>query len=338
MNYNLGEYLYLILSLIIPILGGLGFRYLRWRKRKQELFVSSRFRKNILGEERWGNTYLWFFPLFFIGLLSLIIAIVDIVGGTQKIDTQQKTGNILFAIDVSNSMNAEDVAPNRLVNAKNIIVNSLPNFGTDRVGLIAFAGKAKSIMPLTTDYSSAESYIGAIETSIIKVQGTDFLQAVQAAVEKFKPIDKNARHLILLSDGEDNEGNVEAAIKLAKKEHIRITTLGVGTEEGAPVPDYLYGQLMGYKTDLYGETVLSKRQTQALEKIAQETGGIYIDANSMENAINQLVNHVRGVRKDGVFIKIQSEILEHYYQYPLGIAVFIFFILFILNPKRNFNL
>lgn len=253
-------------------------------------------------------------------------------------EIQQKTGNLIFAIDVSNSMNAEDVSPSRLERGKNIIIHSLSRFGTDRVGLIIFAGRAKSIMPLTTDYASAESYIGAIETSAIRTQGTDFLSAVEEAVEKFRPIDKNGRHLVFISDGEDNEGNVDAAIQLAKKQNITVTTIGIGTEEGAPIPYYLYGQLMGYKYDNYGETVISRRQTLALEKIARQTGGRYIDGNTLEDAVNELSHFNQSRSKEGTFIQVSSDALEQYYQYPLLVAFLLFYSLLLFNPKRSFNL
>jgi Ca-activated chloride channel family protein len=145
----------------------------------------------------------------------------------------------------------------------------------DKVGIVIFAGQAMSIMPLTTDYNSAETYIGGIETNSMQIQGTDFLKGMQAAAEKFKNVSKGSRKVILLSDGEDNEGNDNAAIRLANKEGITITSVGIGTDEGAPVPEYSFGQLMGYKTDINGRTVISKRQTEALKKMAGSTGGIY---------------------------------------------------------------
>src|SRR5690606_2169675 len=122
-----------------------------------------------------------------------------------------------------------------------------------------------SIMPLTTDFTAAEAYIGAVETNIVKIQGTDFLRGLTAVAEKFKNISKGSRKVVLLSDGEDNEGNEKAAIKLAKREGISVITVGIGSEEGAPIPEYVFGQLMGYKTDLNGETVISKRQKNSLE-------------------------------------------------------------------------
>ncbi len=111
-------------------------------------------------------------------------------------------------LDVSNSMNAEDIEPSRLTEAKNLMMQTMSKMKNDKVGIVIFAGQAMSIMPLTTDYNSAETYIGAIETNSMKIQGTDFLKGMQAAAEKFKNVSKGSRKVILLSDGEDNEGTI----------------------------------------------------------------------------------------------------------------------------------
>jgi Ca-activated chloride channel family protein len=130
-------------------------------------------------------------------------------------------------------------------------------------------------MPLTTDYNSAETYIGGIETNSMQIQGTDFLKGMEAAAEKFKNVSKGSRKVILLSDGEDNEGNDNAAIRLANKEGITITSVGIGTDEGAPVPEYSFGQLMGYKTDINGRTVISKDKRKRFIKWLNQQEELY---------------------------------------------------------------
>ena len=213
----------------------------------------------------------------------------------------------------------------------------MSQMSSDKVGLVIFAGEATSIMPLTTDYSAAETYISGITTSIMKVQGTDYLKAMQTSVEKFKNVPKGSRKIVLLSDGEDNEGNVKPAEKLASKEGISITTVGIGSEEGAPIPEYIYGQLMGYKIASNGETVISKREVAGLENLAKSTGGEYIDGNNLEQATSLITENLnKKTTSTGTWVKSQNAI--HYYQYFLAISVFLFLLIFLFNPNKDFNI
>lgn len=334
MNYYLGNYWYLLLLLAIPVIGFLLIHFIKWRNAKRKLFAEDRFRRELFSKT---SRFSKIFPfLYLIAFLFLIFSIIDLLGGKEEIKTQQKMNNVIFLLDVSNSMNAEDIQPNRLTEAKNIMVNTLQKMKNDRVGIVVFAGDANSIMPLTTDYTAAETYIDGIETSIVKIQGTDFLKAMQVAVQKFKTVPKGSRQVVLISDGEDNEGNDDAAAKLANKEGIAVTTVGVGTEEGAPVPEYLYGQLMGYKTDLTGQTVISKRQTNALKNIAASTDAAYVNGNNLEEASQQIVASL-SKRNSTSTVMVKSQNAEHYYQYFLAVSLFFFLLIYLFNPKHDFN-
>ena len=226
MDLTLGNYWYLFLLLLLPLLGILMYRYLKWKNQRKDLFAESRFQDNLFEEK---TTFSRFLPiLYLIATLFLILSIVDVLSGSEEVQTKQKMNNVIFLQDVSNSMNAQDVAPNRLDEAKNIIINTMNRMTNDKVGIVVFAGDATSIMPLTTDFSTVEIYLGGVETNIMKTQGTDFLKAMQTVSQKFKSIPKGSRTVIMLSDGEDNEGNEKAAIKLAKSEGISIITAVIG--------------------------------------------------------------------------------------------------------------
>lgn len=332
---QISDYTYLLLLIALPIVGGLLLQFLKWQRAKREAFAESRFQSLLFSKNKWFSR--WIPSLYLFAFLFLIFAMIDLLAGKQKMSTQQKVSNILFLLDVSNSMNAEDIAPNRLTEAKNILIHTLPHIGGNRIGLIAFAGEASSIMPLTTDISATENYINGIETSLIKVQGTDFLKAVKVATEKFKSIPKGARQVVIISDGEDNEGNENEAINLAKKEGINISTIGIGSDDGAPIPEYFYGQLMGYKADAYGETIISKRQKKALIHIAEKTGGIYTNGNNMNQAVQHISEYLKS-KKEGSTINIDAQNSEHYYQYFLGISLFLFLLIYLINPKKDLNL
>lgn len=335
MNWTLGNYWYLLLLLLLPLFGILIFQYIKWKNKRRDVFAESRFQPELFKKNK---RFFKILPLFYLlGTLFLIISIVDILNGTEEIKAKQKVNNVIFLLDVSNSMNAQDVDTSRLQEAKNLMEQSLAKMKNDKIGIVVFAGDATSIMPLTTDYSAASNYIEGIETSVMPTQGTDFLKAMQVIAEKFKNIPKGSRKIILLSDGEDNEGNEENALKLAKKEGISIISVGIGTEEGAPVPEYIFGQLMGYKLDANGTTVLSKRQTTALKDLAENTDGSYIDGNNLDNSTAQIQAALeKNASTSETFVNSQTAV--HFYQYFLAISIFFFALIFLFNPKRDFGI
>ena len=311
------------------------FNYVKWKNRKKNVFAEARF-QNELFEKKSGFSKI--LPLLYlIATLFLILSIVDLLSGSEEVKSKQKMNNVIFLLDVSNSMNAQDVEPNRLDEAKNIMVQTMNKMRNDKVGIVVFAGEASSIMPLTTDFTAAETYIGGIETNVMKIQGTDFLNGMRTVADKFKNVAKGSRKVVLLSDGEDNEGNEKAAIKLANKEGISVISVGIGSEEGAPIPEYVFGQLMGYKTDVSGQTVISKRQIRALQNIANETGGTYVDGNNLDNATSQIIDGLSKTSTSSESI-VKSNNAIHYYQYFLAVSIFFFLIIFLFNPKREFNI
>lgn len=334
MNWYFENPYYLFLLLLLPLLAVLLLYYFRWKNNRKELFAEKRFQEGLFEKKSFFSKI---FPLFYLlAVLFLILSLADIMKGNEEIETQQKVSNIMFLLDVSNSMNAEDIEPSRLNEAKNIIINTMSHLKNDRVGIVIFAGNATSIMPLTTDYTAAETYLEGIETSVIKTQGTDFLEAMKVVASKFKNISKGSRKVVIVSDGEDNEGNMDAAVKLAKEEGISVTSVGVGTEQGSPIPEYLAGQLMGYKTNEMGETVISKREDNALKSIATETNGQYIDGNNLDNAVQKLSSQLNSDRS-GTLQKVKSFVGIHYYQYTLAISLFFFLIIYFFNPKHDLN-
>lgn len=335
MDWSLGNPWYLLLLLLLPLFGICMILYIKWKNSRKERFAEPQFQEQLF-EKR--SAFSKIMPiLYLLATLFLIFSIVDFLRGAEEINTKQKMNNVIFLLDVSNSMNAQDVAPTRLDEAKNIIINTMSKMKNDKVGIVVFAGDATSIMPLTTDFRAAETYLSGVETNIIKTQGTDFLKGMQTVVEKFRNIPKGSRKVVMLSDGEDNEDNEKAAVKLARNEGISAITVGIGSDEGAPIPEYVFGQLMGYKTDSDGQTVISKRQDVALKNIADQTGGAYVDGNNLENATTQIIDELRKVATSTEsYVKSNNAI--HYYQYSLAVSLILFLFIFLLNPKKDFNI
>lgn len=334
-DWSFGNIYLMVLLLLVPLLGFVIFNFLRWRIKRRTEFAESRFQEYVFDTKQKTNRFM---PLLYLlGVFFLVFAMVDILSGKEEITTNQRMNSVMFVLDISNSMNAEDIQPSRLTQAKNLMIQTMNQMTSDKVGIVVFAGQATSIMPLTTDYTAAETYISGIETSVMKIQGTDFLKAMQESAKKFKNVSKGSRKVVLISDGEDNEGNEEKAAKLAKDEGITIVSVGVGTDEGAPVPEYVFGQLMGYKTDVSGQTVLSRRMTKALESLAGSTGGSYVDGNDLKQAPVQIINELN--KKAGSSqTTVTSQNANHYFQYPLALSVLCFLLIFFLNPKREFNI
>lgn len=333
-NWFLGDYWYLLLLLLLPLFGLLMLHFIRWQSARRSIFADARFRDSIFTR---SSSFSALFPLLYLlASLFLILSVVDVLSGNEEIKTKQKLNNVIFMLDLSNSMNAEDTPPNRLAVAKNLVIQAMQELAGNRVGIVVFAGEAYSVMPLTTDIAAAENYLSALETSVVQIQGTDFMKGVSAAAEKFKNVPKGSRKIVLISDGEDNEGNEENAIRDAKRNGVSVTTVGIGSDEGAPVPEYLYGQLMGYKNDGAGQTVISKRQTEALKTIAAQTGGEYIDGNAA-GAASQLVKALQKQSSESEIL-VKSNTAVHYYQYLLAPAILLFLTVIIFNPKRDFNI
>lgn len=335
MDWYLGNSWYLLLLLLLPLLGILLYRFVRWKSRRRDLFADTPFQQQLFDGRSAFSRYL---PvLYLLATLFLILSIVDLLHGSEEIKSNQKVNNVIFMLDVSNSMNAQDVEPSRLTVAKGIIINTISQSTNDKVGVVVFAGEATSILPLTADVTAIETYLSAIETSMLKIQGTDFLAGMKTVAEKFKNIPKGARKVVIVSDGEDNEAKEKAAVKLAKNEGITVYTVGIGTEEGAPIPEYVFGQLMGYKTNMAGQTVITKRQVKALQDMASETGGTYTDGNNLDSAADKVAQDLKK-NVSSTMTSVKSQNAKHYFAWFLLVSFFFFALIVLLNPRSDFNI
>lgn len=335
MNVVFDQPEYFALLLLLPAVAFLGWRFLKWRSQVLENFAESRFLQYL--NIRTDRFSAWILIPLLGALLLTVIAAADSLGGKEEIKVNLKVNNVLYLLDVSNSMNAEDTEPNRLTRAKEIILRTMDKTPQNKVGLIVFAGNAVSLMPLTSDYEAAKIYLQNLTTDVIKVQGTDFRMPVGLAAEKLSGISGKGKTIVIVSDGEDNEGNMNDAKSIAKKNDIKIFTVGMGTEEGAPIPEYSYGQLMGYKIDRFGNEVLTKRKTRALENMAEDTGGAYIDGSDPAKAANILANDLKkNISSAEVSVKTQAS--EHYFQYFLLAAIVLLLVIYLFNPRKDFNL
>ena len=338
MNWEFGNYRYFGLLLVLLMAAYLLWDFSKWRKKKRDFFAESRFQKHIFGEKsRFSGVLVLCYVMSF---LLLILSFVDIVKNEKtEMSVEKASSDVIFLVDVSNSMNSNDVEPSRLEQAKLILNKTLNQLGEEQVGIVVFAGEARTMMPLTTDYSSVDIYLENLSSDLIKRQGTDFLLAMEETEKKLKKGVLGLKKVILISDGEDNEGNHDAAVNLAQKNNIVVTSVGIGTEEGGAIPELQFNLYQDYKKDEDGNTVITKRETQALKTISEKTGGVYIDGNSVERAASEIIKDIKSSQKDGgKASKISILNKEHYYQWFLVGALVLLFLIYFLNPRRDLNI
>ena len=263
----------------------------------------------------------------------LAIALVNPKIGT-KLETVKREGvDIVFAIDVSKSMLAEDVAPNRLDKTKQLVTQIINNLASDRVGIIAYAGKAFPQLPITTDYGSAKMFLQSMNTDMLSSQGTAINEAIELAKTYYDDDQQTNRVLIIISDGEDHNKAFEKVAKEAGEEGIRIFTIGVGTPKGARIPEKQNGVLLNYKKDMNGETVITRLEEENLKIIASQANGQYINGNNTSVVVKEIQEILNKMDKTEFEAK-QFADFESQFQWFLGAAILLLFIdIFLLERK-----
>jgi Ca-activated chloride channel family protein len=324
---------YLILLLVIPLLAGL-FVF-QFFKRKRDLKTIgdpqmiatlmpefSQFRRNIKA------------ILILLATLLVIIAVSEPQSGSRLTEVKHQGIEIIVALDVSNSMMAEDIKPNRLERAKQELTKLMDKLQNDRFGLIIFAGDAYSQIPITNDYLSAKMFLSGINTGMVSRQGTAIGSAIDLAIRSFTPGTKASKAIIIISDGENHEGDVQAACKQATELGIKIYTIGMGLPEGARIPLDESSYNRDFRRDKDGNFVVTRLDEQMLVEIADAGSGKYYRANSPEMGLNNMLSELRKLDKIEMKYKVYSEYEE---QFP----VFIWFALGLLGldyfvlPRKN---
>ena len=312
-----------------------------WKIKTQKLFFSKsnleRLSPNISNRKP-------IIKIFFmiIGTSMFIIAMINPKIGT-KIETFQRLGvDIVFAVDVSKSMLAEDIAPSRIEKSKQLVGQVINNLGGDRIGIVAYAGKAFPQLPLTTDYSSAKMFLQNMNTDMLSSQGTAIDEAIRLSSTYFDQDQSTERLLFVVSDGEDHNDFSYEMADLAAKNDITIYSVGVGTEKGSPIPIKKNGIVMSYKKDINGEVVITKLNKNYLENISDKTKGKYIDGSVTENVINQVIEILENTEKKEFDTQKFSEFKDQFQWFILIGFVLIVIDIFMRDGKtiwlKNLNL
>ena len=330
--FQLEESKYLYLLLIVPILVVFFVFNFYWKTKKQKEFGDLDLVKKLIPEYSGFKSILKFL-IVIIGLSVIIIAIANPRLGT-KMETIKREGiDIVFALDVSKSMLAEDVAPNRLEKSKQIINQIINNLQGDRIGLIAYAGSAYPILPMTSDYSIGKMYLQNANTDMLSSQGTALNQAINQAINFFDD-DQQSKLLILISDGEDHGDDSKEALETAKEKGIKIVTISVGTTKGGQIPLKENGKLLGYKKDSNGEIVITKMNPETLKIIAEATKGKYLDGNNTKSVVDNLQTVLSSIEKNESETQQIAE-FKTQYQWFLGLGFLLLFIDLLMFERKT---
>ena len=274
------------------------------------------------------------FTLLLLAMILLIIALANPQIGT-KLETVKREGvDIVFALDISNSMKAEDFRPNRLENAKRQISLLLQRLQNDRVGIVVFAGNAFLQLPLTTDYSAAQLFLSSIDTDFISVQGTAIGSAIRLSMKSFVRGEIKHRVILVISDGEDFEEDAIPAAKEAAADGIIIHAIGMGSPQGVPIPIYQNGVQIGFKKDEDGNVVITRLNEMLLQQIADAGKGKYLRAANRQDELETLFKDIEGMEKKQLASRVYTE-FEDRFQYPLCAALALLLLEFFVSERRT---
>ena len=332
--YELEEKGYLYLLFVIPILVVL-FLYIQYWKRKTQLAFGDLELLKKLSPERSFFKPILKFAIVLLALACLMMALVNPKIGT-KVETVKREGiDIVFAVDVSKSMLAEDVAPNRLEKSKQLVSQLINQLGSDRIGIIAYSGSAFPVLPITTDYSVAKMFLQSMNPSMISAQGTSLDEAINmASIKFFDRNNKTNKLLILISDGEDHSENSEDAAEDAIKAGLKIITIGIGTEKGGPIPLKRNGIVESFQKDQSGEVVITKRNAEILSTIGKNSKG-YVDGNNTKTVLDFVKSTLDNIQKTE-FEGTQTANFQSQFQWFLGFGFFLLLLdVFLLERKTK---
>ncbi len=332
--YILEEEKFFWLLLIIPALIVLFSGLLIWRKSKQNQFASPEMLEQLTPDKSKFKSWLKF-SILLLAFALLVFALVNPKIGT-KMETVTREGvDIVFAIDVSKSMEAEDVAPNRLEKSKQLVTQIINNLASDRVGIIAYAGSAFPQLPITTDYASAKMFLQAMNTDMVSSQGTAIKDAIELSTTYFNEEDQTSKVLFIISDGEDHEGDIGNVAQEAADKGIRIFTIGVGSLKGGPIPIKRNGVIQTYKKDQNGEIVITKLNEETLKDIAGDADGEYIQGNVTKDVLEKVTENLQNMDKTEFEAK-QFADYQSQFQWFLGLAILLLLLdVFLLERKTK---
>lgn len=325
------EYLWALLGIPLYVVAYLYYSW--WRRRAVEVFESDElFHRMAPRQSRWRRGVK--FSLQMAAYASLVIALSNPRTGSKIEKVNREGVDVVFAVDVSLSMMAEDITPSRILNAKNIVSKTLEQLASDRVGIIAYAGEAYPMLPMTIDYNAARLALKGLEPTEFPSQGTELERALNMANEFFADEALQGRALVIISDGEDHGSQWEGSLEALVESGVTVFTIGIGTVEGGPIPLYRKGKVQGYKKDRSGEVVITQLVEDDLREIADLGGGEFFLGNSVINVTDRLVQDLMKLDKNAIDTQLFTD-YEDQFPWFLGLALFFLLLDTVLHPRAN---
>ena len=331
--YQLEETTYLYILILLPIIL-LVFLYNKyWQKITiKKYFDDATF--NFLSPELSSTKSYIKTSLTLLIISILVFGLVNPKIGTELKTVKREGVDIVFAIDVSKSMLAEDIAPNRIFKAKRLVSEIFNKLGSDRVGIIAYASTAIPVLPITNDFSSAKMFLESLNTDMLSSQGTSIVEAIELSKGYFDDENQTNRVLCILSDGEDHEYDENQFISTLSDSGIIILSVGLGSTKGAPIPIKENNIVKSYKKDDKGEVVITKLNDELLKKIATQSSGKYIKGDNTSLVVNEIINELKEMDKKE-FESKQFVSFKDQFQWFLGAGLLLFLVNSIIFDKKT---
>ncbi|GAB3914038.1 VWA domain-containing protein [Mucilaginibacter boryungensis] len=318
----------------IPVFIFLFLEITRWKSKAIKKLGDKEVVKQMMPDVSFSRPWLKFI-LFIVAYSLCIIGAADPQIGSKVEDVKRKGADIMILLDVSNSMLAQDLAPNRLENAKRAVAQLIDNLKDDRIGMIVFAGQAYVQLPITTDYSAAKLFLSTINTNMVPTQGTAIGAAIDLGMKSFDFKNGTGKAMIIITDGENHEDDAVAAAKNATDKDVSIHVIGVGSVEGAPIPVYQDGKMVGYHMEEDGKTqVLSKLSEDMCKEIATAGNGAYVRATNASSGLNLVMDQIGKIQRKTVDSKSFKD-YEDRFQFFLGCALVLLVIEFFISNRKS---
>ena len=335
LRYENIEFLYLLYGLFGFVV--IFLYYSNWKKKAFESFGKISTLKKLIPTYSKTRENIKF-TMLLLCITALIIGIANPQIGTKTEEVKREGVDLMIALDLSNSMLAEDIKPNRLERARQAISRLIDKLEGDRIGLIVFAGDAYVQLPITTDYSAAKLFLSTVNTNIVPSQGTAIGKAISLSMRSFDMENGQNKAIIIITDGENHEDDALQQAKDANEQGVFVHTLGMGLSKGGPIPIYnQYGNNIGYRKDKEGNTVISKLNEQMLQDISAAGKGAYVRANNTQAGLSTLFAEINKMEKKEIGTMVFTDYKDRFQLFLFIALLLLFFDLVLLNRKNKWN-
>lgn len=318
---------------LAPVLLVLYWYSRRWKKRALVRLGDPELIRRLNPDTSLSRGSIKFWMLFFAYVL-LVAGICGPLIGSRLEEVKRKGADLIIALDVSNSMLAQDLKPNRLERAKMAMSRLVDRLEGDRIGIVVFAGEAFVQLPITTDYNAAKLFISSISTDVISAQGTAIGSAIDLAKDSFTDTTRKHSAIIVITDGENHEDDAVEAARNAAEAGIKVFAVGMGSPEGGPIPVYNNGAVVGFRQDRDGRTVVTRLDPGLLAGIAEAGNGRFIRATSSDDGLDEVFSEIDALDKREFKAKMYTD-YENQFQIFLGLSLLILLLEFLLGERKS---